>query len=313
MAKPGMSGLFSAVLSLLALMGCQQPAVESGTGGPEPVAPREGTALEPRAGEVSSADGVPIAWSFWNRPGAAGRPALVFVHGWQCDRGYWAAQVEAFADEYPVVTLDLAGHGASGTQRASWELSAFGEDVRAVVEALGLERVVLIGHSMGGPAILMAEPLLGDRVLALIGVDTFQNVEFEYDPEQWDGILEAYRTDYRGTCEQFVGSMFVEPESALRSRVVEDMCSGPEDIGVALMEQFGTFDGAAAMAAVEAPVRSINADTFPTQVEINRKYASGFDAVVMEGAGHFLMMEEAEDFNAALAEMIRGLLIEEPQ
>ncbi len=93
-----------------------------------------------------SFDGVPITYEV----GGSGAPALVFVHGWCCDRHYWDEQVDHFAAHYAVVTIDLGGHGASGRQRTAWTMSAFGRDVVAVVERLGLPQAVLIGHSMGG-------------------------------------------------------------------------------------------------------------------------------------------------------------------
>ena len=91
-----------------------------------------------------SPDGVPI---YYETQGT-GQPALVFVHGWSCDRSYWERQVGHFAHQYQVVAIDLAGHGESGLNRQAWTMPAFGEDVVVVVEKLGLEQVVLIGHSM---------------------------------------------------------------------------------------------------------------------------------------------------------------------
>lgn len=90
---------------------------------------------------VQSADGIPIAFE---SAGTGGR-ALVFIHGWSCDRAYWKAQVPAFADRHRVVALDLAGHGESGGGRAAYTMAAFGADVAAVMDHLGLEDAVLIG------------------------------------------------------------------------------------------------------------------------------------------------------------------------
>jgi len=58
--------------------------------------------------------------------------------------------------------LDLAGHGHSGTSRPQYAMSSFGEDVRAVVEATGSRRVILIGHPMGGSVIAEAARLTPD-------------------------------------------------------------------------------------------------------------------------------------------------------
>jgi pimeloyl-ACP methyl ester carboxylesterase len=116
----------------------------------------EGTAL--------SSNGVSIRYE---AHGTHGRP-LVFVHCWSCDRRYWRGQVEHFGRGHRVVTVDLAGHGESGTGRAEWTMPAFGEDVVAVVEELGLEDVVLVGHSMGGDVIVEAALRLQGRVAALV-------------------------------------------------------------------------------------------------------------------------------------------------
>lgn len=60
--------------------------------------------------DVRSADGLPVRYEVLGD----GTPALVFVHGWSCDRRYWDGQVGYFADRHRVVAIDLAGHGESG-------------------------------------------------------------------------------------------------------------------------------------------------------------------------------------------------------
>jgi len=68
-----------------------------------------------------SADGVSIAYEVRGE----GEPALVFVHGWCCDRSYWDAQLPYFAQKYKVVAIDLTGHGESGLDRKEWTMGAF--------------------------------------------------------------------------------------------------------------------------------------------------------------------------------------------
>ena len=97
---------------------------------------------------------------------------LVFVHGWSCDSRYWRAQIPYFSQKYRIALVDLAGHGHSGFGRSNYTMGSFGEDVLAVVEALGAEKVILIGHSMGGIVIAEAARLMPEKVLGLIGVDT---------------------------------------------------------------------------------------------------------------------------------------------
>ncbi|MFV2072809.1 MAG: alpha/beta fold hydrolase [Thermoanaerobaculales bacterium] len=254
-------------------------------------------------GIVAAPDGVPIAYTV----SGGGEPAIVFIHGWMCDQSFWAAQTEALAGKYTVVTLDLAGHGASGMEREGWPLLAFGADVAAVVEHLGLAQVILVGHSMGGPVILEAARLMPDRVIGLVGVDTLLDADYEWDREQMKSFTAALETDFVATCGAFVSSMFVEEsDPALIERVQTDMCSGPPELGITLMRSFVDYDQAAAMAAVPAaiPLRCINAPTFPANIEGNRAYHQDFDATTIDGVGHFLMMEKPDEFNASLIKLI---------
>ena len=110
---------------------------------------------------VPSADGTSISYEVYG----AGEPTLVFVHGWSCDARYWRAQVPHFSRKHRVVVLDLAGHGHSGSSRTRYTMGSFGEDVRAVTQASGGSRVILIGHSMGGTVIVEAARLMPDRVI----------------------------------------------------------------------------------------------------------------------------------------------------
>src|SRR5215467_1916483 len=105
---------------------------------------------------VPSFDGVPIHY----RSLGAGPTAVVLVHCWGCSMKTWDGQVAALAARYQVVLLDLAGHGESGKGRKDYTIQAFGQDVRAVCDALGLKKVILVGHSMGGPVILEAASLM---------------------------------------------------------------------------------------------------------------------------------------------------------
>jgi pimeloyl-ACP methyl ester carboxylesterase len=107
---------------------------------------------QPMSGVATSRDGIRLAFEVHG----TGTPTLGSVHGWSCDRRYWRGQLRLLAARYQTVAVDLAGHGQSGVGRRSWTMAAFGEDVVAVVEQLGLGELVLIGHSMGGDVVVEA-------------------------------------------------------------------------------------------------------------------------------------------------------------
>ena len=143
-------------------------------------------------GRAASADGVAIAYE----DHGAGTPVLVFVHGWSCDRTYWKGQFEPLGRRYRVVAIDLAGHGESETSRQAWTMAAFGTDVAAVVETLGLARVILIGHSMGGDVIVEAARRLRGRVAGLVWVDVYRKLDAPPTAERIEAFVAPFRADF---------------------------------------------------------------------------------------------------------------------
>jgi pimeloyl-ACP methyl ester carboxylesterase len=255
-----------------------------------------------REGTARSADGVPIHFTVTG----AGDPALVFVHGWAIDSRYWDAQVPVFARTHRVVTLDLAGHGKSGRQRKDWTVAAFGQDVRAVVDALGLRKVVLIGHSMSGNVILEAAKALPGRVAGLVPVDTLLDVDGVMTDQEVAGAMAAFRADYKKSAGDFMRKyMFTATtDPALVAAVVEDATSFPPEIGVPVLEQVWKHDPRPLLREIHVPVVAVNADKFPTRLDHARQYAPQFDALIVEGVGHYLMREDPAAFNAQLARAV---------
>lgn len=263
-----------------------------------------------KTGTVKSADGLEIQYEV--RGKGKGKPALVFVHCWACSSEYWQEQVETFADQYKVVTLDLGGHGKSGKTREAWSILELADDVEAVVKALKLKKIILIGHSMGGPVVLEAAAKMKGTTQAVVLVDTVHNAEFELPPEMFNQIVTMFKNDYKGSMAQMVRGMI--PANAnpdIVNWVTERAQGADQEATLALMADFANMDLKQLLTDVDVPVRGINAEPRPpfqpaTQVETNRKYAD-YDAVIIEGVGHFLQLENPTAFNEALQKTLDTL------
>jgi pimeloyl-ACP methyl ester carboxylesterase len=123
------------------------------------------------------------------RPFDPALPAVVLVHGAGNDHTVWHGPARYFAYHgRTVLALDLPGHGRSGG-RALPTIEAMSRWLIRAVDALGIERVAIAGHSMGGLIALDAAAALGDRVtaLAMLGVATAMPVH----PD----LLDAARRD----------------------------------------------------------------------------------------------------------------------
>ena len=233
---------------------------------------------------------------------------MVFVHGWTCDRSYWRGQLEFFAQNHRVVALDLAGHGESGLNRDDWTLPAFGQDVVAVMDSLELKRVVLIGHSMGGPVIVEAARIAPQNVIGLVGVDTLQDPDApSMTQEAVRRSVERFEKSFKSAMRELVSAaMFVsDSDPELKSWIVEDMASAVPEVGIGALRStllWPSTSRSEALAALPAPLRLINSSLFPTNSAALERY--GVDVVIMSGVGHFLMMEAPEKFNPLLASAI---------
>lgn len=254
---------------------------------------------------VLSADGIPVCYEV----NGTGAPGLVFVHGWSCDRTYWRGQLEHFAERYQVVAIDLAGHGESGAGRQAWTMQAFGADVVAVVEKVGLADMILIGHSMGGDVIAEAALHLPNRVAGLVWVDVYSTLDEPDTPEETERFLAPFRDDFVTSTREFVRRMFLPSADAdLIEWVVADMSSAPPEIALDAAGHAIGNDGAIVshLRELTAPVLAINPDYRPTDIESLQRH--GVDTVLMRGVGHFLMMEEPAGFNNLLEAAIQSLV-----
>lgn len=254
---------------------------------------------------VASHDGVPVTFEVHG----VGAPALVFVHGWSCDRTYWKGQLEPLSRRFQVVAVDLGGHGESGHGRLSWTIDSFGGDVAAVVEELGLDPVVLIGHSMGGDVILEAARRLRHRVAGLVWVDTYSDLDRTRSPGQVEAFLAPFHADFPARTRDFVRSMFrAGAGESLVEWVAGDMAAAPPEVALSAMRAALTYDREVlpALQDLKLPLVAINPDYRLTNIESMNRH--GVEVVLMPDSSHFLMMEAPGRFNGLLAGVIDGLV-----
>jgi pimeloyl-ACP methyl ester carboxylesterase len=117
-------------------------------------------------GLARAADGTRLWYRVHDAP--AGTP-LVLSNGAACSIHHWPLLVEHFAGRVPLVLWDYRGHGRSGRAAPeSYEIPVFARDLVSVLDAAGIARAVLVGHSMGVQVILEACRHAPARVAALV-------------------------------------------------------------------------------------------------------------------------------------------------
>lgn len=253
-----------------------------------------------------SADGVAIRFEVSGQ----GEPTLVLVHGWAFDHHVWDGQAPLLSARHRVVTLDLTGHGESGGSRPAWTMAAFGEDVKAVVEAVGAAQVVLVGHSMGGPGVLEAARRMPERVKGIVLVDTLLDVEERTPASEIEAFAAQLAADYKPVVTQMSNDNLFAPATpaAVREQVIRHALALPVGVSVGMLRETWAYDPLPALRDIRAPIRGVNADKFPTNLEANRRHMPGYEAAIVPGSGHYPMLEDPARFGPALDRALAQVL-----
>jgi len=233
---------------------------------------------------------------------------MVFIHGGLADRTFWDGQLKAFSASHRTIALDLPGHGESGVDRKKWGIPEFGADVRAVVDAEKLKKVVIISNSLGGPAAIEAALLLPGRAVGVIGIDTFQSLEYKITPEEARQRAEAFRRDFAGSVKAMVRSLFhPDADPKLMADAESRMARSLPEAAYEMFLSLGGYDVSASARKLNVPLRALNGDLYPTDLKSVRLVKADFDVIVLPHTGHYPMLERPEEFNRRLAEIVKEL------
>lgn len=260
--------------------------------------------IQAAGGKVKSSDGVEIAYSVSGK----GEPALIFVHGWGWDQSLWKKQIAKFSSKYKVVTLDLAGHGESGKKRKSFTIKAFSDDVVSVVNKLKLNKVILVGHSMGGIINLEVYRQIKDKVVGIIGADTYQLFQKGENPKSAEDYLTTFKENYLGSVREYVRTLFLESaDSAFVEGMVKRMQKLPPEIGMDIFRNIYQYNSLKAATELQPRIIAVNGQKFKVKEAENIKILPGFTAKIIRGTGHFPMIENPERFDELMQEAINEL------
>lgn len=259
-----------------------------------------------------TSNGTPISYNVYG----SGPATLLFVHGSFIDQTYWKEQVSFFKEKYKVVTMDLAGHGESGTNRDEWTLESMADDVVNLIKELKLDDVILVGHSLGANLILMAATAYPDPIIGFIAVDNFKNLATplpaEYD-SQVEEIIASSKKAYADTNEQYARMVLLTPGTPdwIADKVVAAYRNSYEPMGQQTLPQFFAMDQIEreVLPSLRPKMNLINVNYMPTNVEALKKNAvNGYALIEIAGTCHYPMLESPKALNEALDEVIDGVL-----
>ncbi len=262
-----------------------------------------------RSGSVD-VDGADISYRRWE--GEPGRDCIL-VHGVAAHSHWWDHIAPALAGRRSVVAMDLSGHGDSG-RRAAYSREQWASELKAVADAAGMDRPVVVGHSLGGMVALRAAAMFPERFAALAAIES--NVMAERRPEGDDpAVLLRRPLRVYGTRAEAVSRWRPLPEEPVLDVVawhVAEHSVGAADGGWTWKFDPEVFAEAVMLQGelrpLGIPVAVYRGENGSVTVEVLARIAEliglGARTVTLPGAGHNVMLGVPE----RLTEVLSGLL-----
>jgi pimeloyl-ACP methyl ester carboxylesterase len=255
-------------------------------------------------------------------------PTLVLVHGFGGAKEDFADHVDALAARFHVVTFDHRGHGESDApdDPAAYSLDRLATDTWAVVDAVGAERVLLLGHSMGGMTVRRVVLQAQERVDAVVLMDTSPGPVPGIDAEILEIGCSIALTDGMDELKRVMDAF-----QPLSTRAYERLLAerpGYQDFNDRKWEALSAVmwatlareirdqpDQLAELAAVSVPTLVMVGEQDEPFVGVSRKMAAtipGAELVVIPDAGHSPQFENPSAWFAALERFLDAALRESP-
>jgi len=232
-----------------------------------------------------------------------GREAIILIHGWTCDLSFWRGQIPDLSKRARVIAVDLPGHGQSDKPQITYSMELFARAVDAVMQDAGVDRAVLVGHSMGTPVARQFYRKSPKKTLGLVIVDGPLRPFF--DKKMMDGFIAPLRgPNYKAEAAGFIdGMMGPEVTPALREQIKTSMLSTPQHVAISAMGEGMADESIWKQDTVNVPVLAVLAKSafWPADNEqFFRTIVPNLDYRMWTGVSHFLMMQKPREFNDAV-------------
>jgi pimeloyl-ACP methyl ester carboxylesterase len=231
-----------------------------------------------------------------------GEPAVVLVHGLACHRAFMAPQARFLRARHRVVSIDLRGHGDSDAPRQRYTIDALADDVGWICEQLELERVVVVGHSLGGlvglqlaaarPDLTRGAALIDSVLLAGAGrEETVAALVSGLRGPDGDRVLRDYFRLFFGP----------HDDPALCDWILDQAVRTPAHVTSSIWEEASSsWDDAGALTRCRSPLLYLDAGTPNADLEraVERNPSITLGRTV--GSGHFSQLVCPDQVNAML-------------
>lgn len=243
---------------------------------------------------------------------------VVLLHGFIGSSAYWEKVQPLLAGQYQVIAPDLRGHGSTDAPMGAYSIDKMADDVAGLMEALGISRYTLLGHSMGGYVTLSLAERYASR---LDGFGLIHSTGFPDSEEAKEKRLQAVsliRAEGMTTfADGLVPGLFAaetaakSPADVVRAKEI-GYRTPPQGAAGAALAMRERLDRRDVMADTSLPLLLVAGenDTVVPPARLFTAEGPNVTKAVIQGAGHMSMYEAPEQFHSVVADFLRHVYVD---
>jgi pimeloyl-ACP methyl ester carboxylesterase len=232
-------------------------------------------------------------------------PALLLTHGYSATGEMWEGQIATLSPHFTVITWDMRGHGASDypADQDAYSEAATVADMAALLDAVGAERAVIGGLSLGGYMSLAFHLAHPERTRALLIIDTGPGYKNDQAREGWNAnaLRRAERLETQG-----LGDLSTASAEVRQARHRDATGLARAARGMLTQRDARVIESLPAIAVPAVVIVGADDTPFLAASDYMAAKIPGAKKVVIEGAGHSANIDQPEAFNAALLGFLKG-------
>ena len=252
--------------------------------------------------------------TYYELHGKEGLPWLVLSHSLACSTRMWDEQIAAFQDKYRILAYDTRGHGSSQAPAGAYTLEQLADDLKALLDRLGVSRAHYCGLSMGGMIGQTYALKYPNTFATLVLADTTSRMPAEAQPTWQDRIRTAEAKGMQPLVEPTLARWFTEPyrkaQPQTMQRIGNLIGSTPVAGYVGCCHAIPQINLTARLKDIRTPILIIVGEDDPgTPVAMSKEIhenAPGSQLAVLPKAAHLSNIEQSAAFNRALQEFLKA-------
>lgn len=232
-----------------------------------------------------------------------GRLPVVLTHSFGGSSAQWAPQLEHLRRMRRAIAVDLRGHGSSAAPRdGDYAVASFAADLGAILDGLGLGRVVLVGHGLGAKAALEYAGAHPDRVAGLL----LAAAPARIPDAQARQMIAGLEQDYDRMSTTINARLLSGASDEVRALIARDAARVPRPDALRIITASLTHDPVPALEHYRGPTLAVNTPDADTPNDVHH-LVPGVRHETMEGTSHWMQLDRPEAFNQILDRFLEGV------